>query len=522
MNFVNASNLVWTQSDWSGGEGESTVNQYFNTTNIDSSSISSQLSLVKDEKFTNRGSDIDADDWLTGAEPDSILGLLLWLKADGIPGVQNYDLIQTWPDSSINGNDAVQNTANLRPQYYENIINSKPVIRFDGTGNEDWMNVGSVRVSTGPVRTFIVSQAPVSAGFKWQRIISSWDGITADDYIAPSWMINAPWYGDGTPKVYGPDIRTFSADSGRVIDNVKIGHGGVNNQFYNGYIAEIIIFGNVLTDYERGQIENYLRDKYLVSTNYGISSKVTDTSTTYSNSQSSIKLIANQNGELYQSINIGNTQTYSLEAYAYTDGTAVTSGDVELYYNDSTITTTYTDMSSGWYLLSSEVTGANADRDYGVQIKAGKTVYLDDMSLFQYKPSGTLTSGIYDTQQNSEWGYVNWTENGIGGTLQVKIRTSNDSNMIGSTSFESCDYVTNGSDITSNNCVSDGDRYVQYLVEMTEGSSPILQDISIQYGLLPETGQNIFSPVVIGTVLMVSAISGFVIFLVSVKKRSRK
>lgn len=100
----------------------------------------------------------------------------------------------------------------------------------------------------------------------------------------------------------------------------------------------------------------------------------------------SMKVIAAASDTAYltQSFNIGDTNTYQLTAYVY-DGTAgnvggtVSSSVSELYYNGSVVSTTYTNVGSGWWRLDGTVTGANASRIYGLSIPAGKTVYVDSV-----------------------------------------------------------------------------------------------------------------------------------------------
>jgi uncharacterized protein (TIGR02145 family) len=83
----------------------------------------------------------------------------------------------------------------------------------------------------------------------------------------------------------------------------------------------------------------------------------------------------------YQELNVGDTNDYTISAYAYTDGSAVTSADVQLYYNGSAVSTAYGFAGGGWYTLAATVTGANAVRSYGVEVKASKTVYIDDFAV---------------------------------------------------------------------------------------------------------------------------------------------
>ena len=82
-----------------------------------------------------------------------------------------------------------------------------------------------------------------------------------------------------------------------------------------------------------------------------------------------------------QSANVGDTSTYTLITYAYTDGSAVTSADLELWYDSAVLSTTYTSAGGGWYQLLGTLTGVAVSKSYGVQIKAGKTVYIDNISL---------------------------------------------------------------------------------------------------------------------------------------------
>ncbi|MDP2656703.1 MAG: hypothetical protein Q8P11_04025 [bacterium] len=206
-----------------------------------------------------------------------------------------------------------------------------------------------------------------------------------------------------------------------------------------------------------------------------------DTDTKYAGTASAKMVTSTGSSNFTQSINVGDTNTYSLTTYAYTTGAAVSASDAELYYNDSTITTTYTSVGGGWYKLSGSLTGADEARDYGVQVKASTTVYLDDISLRVYQTLGTLTSNIYDAgSSGSTWGTMTYTADAIG-TTTVKARTSDSATMSGATPFSSCDVITSGSDISSNNCVNDGDRYIQYEVTLTGTSTPTFSDITFAF-----------------------------------------
>lgn len=72
--------------------------------------------------------------------PTDIAGLQLWLKADAgtfqdaaktTPASADTDPVGVWDDQSGNGKDATQATAGSKPLLKTNILNAKPVVRFD-------------------------------------------------------------------------------------------------------------------------------------------------------------------------------------------------------------------------------------------------------------------------------------------------------------------------------------------------------------------------------------------------------
>src|SRR3990167_3932393 len=142
VNPVYAASSPWTQTDWSGGSGQtswSDTTKYSSGSSVDATTTSGQVTLTNTEKFSNTGFESNLTSWNTGVQPDSISGLQLWLKADAITGLNDGDSVTTWTDSSGNSNDATQSTAANKPIYKTSIINSKPVLRFDGSN--DQMNV---------------------------------------------------------------------------------------------------------------------------------------------------------------------------------------------------------------------------------------------------------------------------------------------------------------------------------------------------------------------------------------------
>ena len=106
-----------------------------------------------------------------------------------------------------------------------------------------------------------------------------------------------------------------------------------------------------------------------------------DTETKYSGAASAKLVAGGTNADFWQSVNVGDTLTYNMIAYAYTTGAAITSADLELFYDGAVLSTTFTSMGGGWYKLEGSLTGVASAKDYGFRVKAGVTVYVDSVSL---------------------------------------------------------------------------------------------------------------------------------------------
>lgn len=86
-------------------------------------------------------------------------------------------------------------------------------------------------------------------------------------------------------------------------------------------------------------------------------------------------------GQLYQSINVGNINAHVLSCYAkLPDGGAISATQCALYYG-SAKTTTYTAVGNGWYRLTAAVTGVSGATNTGIQIESGYSVYVDGFQI---------------------------------------------------------------------------------------------------------------------------------------------
>lgn len=122
----------------------------------------------------------------------------------------------------------------------------------------------------------------------------------------------------------------------------------------------------------------------------------------------------------------------------------------------------------------------------------------------QVQTSGTLTSSIFDSGYSSTvWGTLSYTVTTPSNTtVSIKVRASNNSDMSGATDFSSCTAISSGTDISSNSCVGDQHRYIQYQASLANTdsiSTPTFQDLSITYDTNPDTAPSSFSGATAGT-----------------------
>jgi hypothetical protein len=236
--------------------------------------------------------------------------LVLWLKADAIKNVKDRTPVGMWPDSSDRHNDMYHATENL-PIYISGAssgLNGMPVVRFSGdqqlcgtlaTNNS---RIDPIRTLSTPCTMFSVvrnsdvddqairgyfggGNRRIAFGISRHPTLNpknsfwAWtpDGLSTygqADSLSTRWNVHAYvlpdmtqrhwiWYRNGkatgdvglsaeTPKPYG--------------ETVYVGGTGWQSEYWIGDVAELILYGRVLTDVELGQVGRYLARKYGIDT----------------------------------------------------------------------------------------------------------------------------------------------------------------------------------------------------------------------------------------------------------------
>lgn len=225
-------------------------------------------------------------------KPPYISNLSLWLDAARITGLNDDDKVAQWNDLSGNGNNATQATEAAKPTYKVNILNSRPVVRCDGT--DDWMTLSGITIANA----FTVFWVAKTAALAEARLLYNSGGtasLNRDKLGTVSSKMFIRIVDDGSSdntqsflsdNTYG--IITYKRDSSNKIDYALNGAAFTrlfsdaaqsgnhifkelftdnraqfgDTRVWNGDIAELIVYQKALTVAERTKVEKYLSRKW--------------------------------------------------------------------------------------------------------------------------------------------------------------------------------------------------------------------------------------------------------------------
>lgn len=224
--------------------------------------------------------------------PTDIAGLQLWLDASQ-ESFNDDDPVATWTDRSTAGNDATQATEADKPLFKTNILNSQPIMRFDGT--DDFLsNTSPVTGSTHRTQFFVVKANgnTVTDGFvKWGDEASSgldWlvtpevavrvngskvfnTAMGTSNFRILTIRFDGTTTGDIDGWLDGSALGVTSS-SGATINTTSTANDAIGktiitaaDEFFSGDIAEIIVYDSALSVGNRGTVETYLSDKYNIT-----------------------------------------------------------------------------------------------------------------------------------------------------------------------------------------------------------------------------------------------------------------
>ncbi|MEX0895757.1 MAG: Ig-like domain-containing protein [Patescibacteria group bacterium] len=580
-----AATSPWKQTDWSGGSGASTTNQYSALSNTDATTTAGQVTLAPVNELTNGTFASDNSSWSTAAVPASG-----WVEVpgNGTYSTTNFLAMQYEAKYDCTGDDDGDTAATCSApadsgsglDYRDigsfdtaNVVstaNGAPIVHISQTQaisacpagyhlitNNEWMTiarnieaqatnwangvVGSTVSSGGGLKRGnigIVDSASYNgadpeqgtgrdtkakhvlsngsefwdiSGNVWERNsdtitganqpdVSGQNGFNWRDYTALT------GYGSLSYDLLRPAGTTYNADHG--VGRIYHDSNSVSSTVYSftrggywGSNANAGVFTLDLIDAPSSQ--GYPVGFRCASDPVAISQSFSSSSGRSAGGGNTITIGSITDGKLYQSVNVGDTATYNLSAYVYDNTSGSEGGTVDatvasLYYGGNAITgATYTPVAgeTGWYKLTGTVTGVASAVDTGIVVETSKSVIVDDVSLYQYFSSGTLTSNVFDTGQGSNWESLTYTANTPTNTsASVKVRSGNSSDLSDATAFSSCTTISSGVDMSANSCMTDTNRYVQYQVTLSTTdttATPTFSDITIPFEVSDATAPSI-------------------------------
>ena len=226
----------------------------------------------------------------TFAELPVTNGLVLHLDAGTVNSVSDGSSVASW-------SDAQQAISNSQPIYIQQSadFNNKPAVRFDGSN--DWMalpspapfNVGSVTMfavakynNTDSSDQYIIAGqdgggddrirfAITGDGFEYRVGSSGWKAINSGSGSADTNVHIFEIDSSAQGFLDGTSVNTASNSSTQTPIALNIGSYNLGDKdFFNGDLAELIIFNRILDDTERNTIGQYLELKYALDTDYGM------------------------------------------------------------------------------------------------------------------------------------------------------------------------------------------------------------------------------------------------------------
>lgn len=222
--------------------------------------------------------------------PNSLSDIQLWMSASNMGAVYaDNQQVETWIDSSINNRSYTQSNLSLRPWFRTNVINGKPIIRFDGndylersldnpfpTGNGEYTVFVVFAPSADVVSTIFFAGTGVDNQaflLRNQPTLALNDGWWANNMSSPNNTLSLGGFVIARVQYNAITGRTMYINSTLVASNASttkntaagtsyIGSQLAGGSPFQGDIAELLIFSRELTEIESGMIEAYLDNQY--------------------------------------------------------------------------------------------------------------------------------------------------------------------------------------------------------------------------------------------------------------------
>lgn len=201
----------------------------------------------------------------------------LWLRADDL-ALNDGDPVSTWADASSAGRD-VTAAGTARPILKKNILNKKPVVRFDGIDDvmigpglstpQPYTVLVVGRITTANTRLWTAGTSTpsilrgASSGQMFMNASLSFQIGTATGLYD---LYRAQFNGASSVGAFNGIETAGNAGTQTASASFAIGGTTIPSAFLNGDIAEVLVINRTLTADEAAAMEGYLGAKYGLDT----------------------------------------------------------------------------------------------------------------------------------------------------------------------------------------------------------------------------------------------------------------
>lgn len=223
--------------------------------------------------------------------PGLIPGLRSWLQADTIP-LSDGARVGTWGDDSGRGNSGTQAALASQPRKVDDALNGHAVVRFDGIS--DFFTLPNFLTGLIAGEVFVViksrldpptnadssgfwdlgssagsSHYPFTSGSVYDEFGTSAIKISSDPaFSLAAWHLYNARSAASAWSNHIDGVQLFSTTDNTVgwSTSPRLGQSnGTSTQYFDGDIAEVLIYDNVLSADSRAKIHGYLARKYGLS-----------------------------------------------------------------------------------------------------------------------------------------------------------------------------------------------------------------------------------------------------------------
>jgi hypothetical protein len=243
-------------------------------------------------EFKEGSSSSNAVGWRTSGDAIPPEDIVLHLRADSGVVADESGRVSRWRDQSVAGHDATQSELARGPLLIESGVKGRPVVRFDGS--QRFLDIDGPLLKTAECSIFAVVSDKHSGGHR--EIVSNWRrgenvgtsvflGLTGDRQVRFSdafssagsivdrdklFVLSAINSANGT-EVFQNATRTGRSES--ALPNRKLDtswvigqQGNINGEYWNGDIAELLVYDRALSTTERRQVWSVLLERYQLPT----------------------------------------------------------------------------------------------------------------------------------------------------------------------------------------------------------------------------------------------------------------